>query len=153
MTSTSSYFTSTPSASSYTPSYSTLDRSRSEATIANSKSSADLSARIQATKDQHKLDIKKAMDFDRTTLKPPIITQKLPRPEPGKYSNLSSSVSSTIERSEREGRRREREPSWNECLEIAPAAENRTIYSPRRLHIGSSTTQHVFDIDENIAKF
>ena len=109
MTSTSSYFTSTPSASSYTPSYSTLDRSRSEATIANSKSSADLSARIQATKDQHKLDIKKAMDFDRTTLKPPIITQKLPRPEPGKYSNLSSSMSSTIERSEREGRRMERE--------------------------------------------
>merc|ERR1719323_178519 len=109
MTSTSSYFTSTPSASSYTPSYSTLDRSRSEATIANSKSSAGLSARIQATKDQHKLDIKKAMDFDRTTLKPPIITQKLPRPEPGKYSNLSSSMSSTIERSEREGRRMERE--------------------------------------------
>merc|ERR1719318_233409 len=110
MTSNSSYFTSTPSASSYTPSsYSTLDRSRSEATIANSKSSADLSARIQATKDQHKLDIKKAMDFDRTTLKPPIITQKLPRPEPGKYSNLSSSMSSTIERSEREGRRMERE--------------------------------------------
>merc|ERR1711981_74937 len=101
----SSSFTSTPS---YSSPSSLLDRSRSEATIANSKSSADLSARIQATKDQHKLDIKKAMDFDRTALKPPIISQKLPRPEPGKYSNISS-MSSTIERSEREGRRMERE--------------------------------------------
>jgi len=107
ITSNSSYFTATPSTSYSSPS-SLLDRSRSEATIANSKSSADLSARIQATKDQHKLDIKKAMDFDRTAMKPPIISQKLPRPEPGKYSNISS-MSSTMERSEREGRRMERE--------------------------------------------
>jgi len=105
ITSSSSYFAATP-ATSYSSSL--LDRSRSEAVIANSKSSADLSARIQATKDQHKLDIKKAMDFDRTSLKPPIISQKLPRPEPGKYSNLSS-MTSTMERSEREGRRMERE--------------------------------------------
>merc|ERR1712110_1169007 len=107
ITSNSSYFAATPSASYSSPS-SLLDRSRSEATIASSTSSADLSARIQATKDQHKLDIRKAMDFDRTAMKPPIITQKLPRPEPGKYSNISS-MSSTIERSEREGRRMERE--------------------------------------------
>jgi len=107
ITSNSSYFAATPSTSYSSPS-SLLDRSRSEATIVNSKSSADLSARIQATKDQHKLDIKKAMDFDRTTLKPPIISQKLPRPEPGKYSGTSS-MSSTMERSEREGRRMERE--------------------------------------------
>jgi len=108
ITSNSSYFAATPSTSYSSPS-SLLDRSRSEATIASSTSSADLSARIQATKDQHKLDIKKAMDFDRTALKPPIISQKLPRPEPGKYSNISSMSSSTMERSEREGRRMERE--------------------------------------------
>ena len=105
--STSSYSPAAPSPS-YSSSSSLLDRSRSEAAIANSKSSADLSARIQATKDQHKLDIKKAMDFDRAALKPPIISQKLPRPEPGKYSSISS-MSSTMERSEREGRRMERE--------------------------------------------
>merc|ERR1712192_217360 len=108
ITSNSSYFPTTPSTSYSSPS-SLLDRSRSEATIVNSKSSADLSARIQATRDQHKLDIKKAMDFDRTALKPPIISQKLPRPEPGKYSNISSMSSSGMERSEREGRRMERE--------------------------------------------
>merc|ERR1711974_521592 len=100
-------FAANPSTSYSSPS-SLLDRSRSEATISSSTSFAALSPRIQATKDQHKLDIKKAMDFDRTALKPPIISQKLSRPEPGKYSNISS-MSSTIERSEREGRRMERE--------------------------------------------
>jgi hypothetical protein len=65
-----------------------IDRTFYDPVLAFSWSAGDLHARIQATKDQHKLDIKNAMDFDRTSLKPPIIGQKLPRPEPSKYSGL-----------------------------------------------------------------
>lgn len=75
-----------------------------------SRSAGDLQAKIQATKDQHKTSIKNAMNFDRTVLKPPIIAQKLPRPEPSKYSVSGSSMSNTLEKREgREIRRMERE--------------------------------------------
>jgi len=41
----------------------------------------DFYHQIQATKDRYKSDVEKAMNFDRTTLKPPIIREKLPRPD------------------------------------------------------------------------
>jgi len=69
----------------------------------------DLSAKIQATKDQHKLDLKKAMNFDRMSIKPPIIAQKLPRPEPSKYTAITSMSSTTLDRQQKAGRRMERE--------------------------------------------
>ena len=94
------------SLSSYTPSTPALERSRTAINLTTSKSSGDLQARIQATKDQHKLDIKKAMNFDRISIKPPIIAQKLPRPEPGKHASIST-ISSTLEK--REARRVDRE--------------------------------------------
>jgi hypothetical protein len=101
-----------PSAAAYqppTPSPAArIDRTSYDSVLASSRSAGDLQARIQATKDQHKLDIKKAMDFDRTALKPPIICQKLPRPEPGKYSGLGSSSAPGMT-VEREARRMARE--------------------------------------------
>ena len=36
---------------------------------------------IQASKDKYKSDVEKAMSFDRTMSKPPIIRDKLPRPD------------------------------------------------------------------------
>jgi len=41
----------------------------------------DFYHQIQATKDRYKSDVEKAMNFDRTTLKPPVIKEKLPRPD------------------------------------------------------------------------
>jgi len=80
--------------------------------IMSKMSSGDLAAKIQATKDQHKMDIKKAMDFDKTTIKPPMITAKLPRPDAGKYQSSSSTISMANqyqESKERASRRMERE--------------------------------------------
>merc|ERR1712128_102764 len=54
----------------------------------SSKASTDLYLQIQATKDKHKSDLDRAMDFDKTNWKPPVIKEKLPRPDPTpiKYS-------------------------------------------------------------------
>ena len=41
----------------------------------------DFYHQIQATKDKYKSDVEKAMNFDRTTIKPPLIKDKLPRPD------------------------------------------------------------------------
>ena len=102
-----SYFSSSVASSTYST---TLDRTRSDTTLSMSRSAGDLQAKIQATKDQYKTSIKNAMNFDRTALKPPIIAQKLPRPEPSKYSISGSSMSNTLEKREgREIRRMERE--------------------------------------------
>ena len=102
-----SYFSSSAAS---TPYSTTLDRTRSDTTLSMSRSAGDLQAKIQATKDQYKTSIKNAMNFDRTALKPPIIAQKLPRPEPSKYSVSGSSMSNTLEKREgREIRRMERE--------------------------------------------
>jgi len=107
ITSNSSYFNSNPASTTY--STSTIDRSRSDAMLPSSMVTGDLSAKIQATKDQHKLDLKKAMNFDRMSIKPPIIAQKLPRPEPSKYTAITSMSSTTLDRQQKAGRRMERE--------------------------------------------
>jgi len=54
----------------------------------SSSLSSDLLSKIQATKDKHKSDIKSAMNFDKSTWKPPVIKQKYDRPDPTpvKYS-------------------------------------------------------------------
>ena len=41
----------------------------------------DFYHQIQVSKDKYKSDVEKAMSFDRTTMKPPIIREKLPRPD------------------------------------------------------------------------
>ena len=86
------------SSTSYTPS-STLERSRTDIDITTYKNSGDLQSRIQATKDQHKLDIKKAMSFDQISVKPPVVAKKLPRPDPGKYASIST-ISSALDKRE-----------------------------------------------------
>jgi len=69
----------------------------------SSKASTDLYLQIQATKDKHKSDLDRAMDFDKTNWKPPVIKEKLPRPDPTpiKYS-MTLGRDKTARRNDRE---------------------------------------------------
>merc|ERR1712029_1316702 len=51
------------------------------ATISSSSQYKDFYNQIQVTKDRYKTDFEKAMNFDKTASKPPIIKEKLPRPD------------------------------------------------------------------------
>ena len=57
-------------------------RAKSEGTgLSGSSQYKDFYHQIQVSKDKYKSDVEKAMSFDRTTMKPPIIREKLPRPD------------------------------------------------------------------------
>ena len=59
-------------------------RARSEGNgliISPSSQYKDFYNQIQVTKDRYKSDVEKAMSFDRSAMKPPIIRERLPRPD------------------------------------------------------------------------
>ena len=59
-------------------------RARSEGNgliISPSSQYKDFYNQIQVTKDRYKSDVEKAMSFDRSAIKPPIIRERLPRPD------------------------------------------------------------------------
>ena len=61
----------------------TGSRAKSEGSSLHASSQyKDLYNHIQNKKDKYKSDMEKAMNFDRTTMKPPVIKEKLPRPDP-----------------------------------------------------------------------
>ena len=62
---------------------STTSRAKSEGNNLLSASSQykDFYSQIQSTKDKYKSDFEKAMNFDRTSSKPPVIKEKFPRPD------------------------------------------------------------------------
>jgi len=49
--------------------------------MSSSSQYKDFYNQIQVTKDRYKSDFEKAMNFDKTASKPPIIKEKLPRPD------------------------------------------------------------------------
>ena len=69
--------TSIPSISS-----SASSRAKSEGSgLSGSVQYKDIYHQIQASKDRYKSDVERAMNFDRTTIKPPVIREKFPRPD------------------------------------------------------------------------
>ena len=59
-------------------------RARSEGNgliLSQSSQYKDFYNQIQVTKDRYKSDVEKAMSFDRSAIKPPIIRERLPRPD------------------------------------------------------------------------
>merc|ERR1712013_661923 len=48
----------------------------------SNKTTSDLYLKIQTTKDKHKSDVQTAMNFDKTSWKPPVIKHKYDRPDP-----------------------------------------------------------------------
>lgn len=73
----------TPASSTY--SSSTNSRAKSEGNnllLSPSSQYKDFYHQIQSTKDKYKSDVEKAMNFDRTISKPPIIKEKFLRPDP-----------------------------------------------------------------------
>jgi len=68
------------------------DKTRPDSSMLQSR--CDLKAKIQASKDQHKLDIQKAMSFDRSAINPPVIASasKFPRPSPGKVGGVTTDM-------------------------------------------------------------
>ena len=77
--------TSPPASSSFqssTLSKATASRAKSEGSgLSGSSQYKEFYHQIQASKDKYKSDMEKAMSFDRTLSKPPIIRDKLPRPD------------------------------------------------------------------------
>merc|ERR1719430_2366693 len=84
-----------------------LERTKSDSTMLAART--DLKAKIEATKDRHKMEIKKAMDFDRSSMKPLALTPKLPRPDHGKYTGGMASMSREVDRRDKDLRRMDRE--------------------------------------------
>ena len=77
--------TSPPASSSFqssTLSKTSASRAKSEGSgLSGSSQYKEFYHQIQASKDKYKSDMEKAMSFDRTLSKPPIIRDKLPRPD------------------------------------------------------------------------
>ena len=77
--------TSPPASSSFqssTLSKASTSRAKSEGSgLSGSSQYKEFYHQIQASKDKYKSDMEKAMSFDRTMSKPPIIRDKLPRPD------------------------------------------------------------------------
>jgi len=70
----------------------------------SNKTTSDLYMKIQTTKDKHKSDIQTAMNFDKTSWKPPVIKHKYDRPDPtpSKYTmTLGREKMSRIQERER----------------------------------------------------
>ena len=71
-----------PSSSIPSSSASTTSRAKSEGSgLGGSVQYKEFYHHIQASKDRYKSDVERAMNFDRTSIKPPVIREKFPRPE------------------------------------------------------------------------